>query len=60
MPHLDPLVFGVARRYLAKIEGGRRVAIEYARRRHGLERVEHGHEDDKDGDRDIDDQSQPR
>ena len=45
MPALDPIALRVAGRYMAELEIARRLAVEYQRRRHGLERVEH--EDDQ-------------
>jgi hypothetical protein len=43
---LDPLVVRVVRRHLAQLGSDGRKAIEYQRRTHGLERVEHREEDD--------------
>jgi hypothetical protein len=59
MPALDPIAHRVARRHMAKLEIARRVAIEYQRRRHGLEPV--GGEDEDDGqgeDREDEDDAQ--
>jgi hypothetical protein len=55
--HLDRLAVRVVRRYLAEVGPGRRVAIEYQRRRHGLERVEHENEEGGPNDRErLDDE----
>jgi hypothetical protein len=45
MCNFDPIAFCVACRYLAELETARRIAVEYQRRRHGLERV--GEDDDQ-------------
>ena len=46
MPALDPIAVRVAVRFLADIEAGRRVAVEYQRRSEGLVPV--GDDEDED------------
>jgi hypothetical protein len=57
MLSIDPLAVHVARRYLSHIEVKARVAIEYQRRRDGLEPIEL---DETDGDHDVEEPAQGR
>jgi hypothetical protein len=59
---LDPLALRVARRHLAvvrKVRSGR-LAVEYQRRKHGLERVEPDETQLEHGDREVEDAGKER